>query len=273
MRCAWCQNPESQDWGLQIMYDATRCRGCGRCLEHCPHAAIRKDERFGLLVDPAACRGCGECCAACYYDARRLVGRSYSVPELMREILKDKRFYDNSGGGVTFSGGEPLLQPDFLAELCRRCREAGVHAAVETCGHVSWEAFAQVLPLLDLLYYDLKQVDPELHRRDTGVDNGLILDNLTAASREFAPLVVRIPVIPGRNDSLDTQRAILEFIAGLPRVESVELLPFHRLGSAKFAGLGREYAFEAVESLKPEDLRDIEALGKSLGLPVCIGTR
>ena len=272
LRCAWCQNPESQDRQPQIMYDATRCRGCGRCLECCPHGAIRKSDRYGLVVDPLACRACGECCSACYYDARRLVGRSYSVPELMREILRDKSFYENSGGGVTFSGGEPLLQPEFLEEICRQCRHSGVHTAVETCGHVSWRAFTRVVPFLDLVYYDLKQVDPELHRRDTGAANERVLDNLKSLSREAVPLVVRIPVVPGRNDCLEVQRAILRFVASLPRVDGVELLPFHRLGSSKYTGLGREYPFEGVESLSREDLAEIKALGESLGLPMRIGS-
>ena len=272
LRCQWCQNPESQLLNVEVMYDAKKCAACGRCIETCPNGAIRTDSYFGLLTDSVTCVGCGICTEACYYDARKLVGKNYKISALMVEILKDKGFYENSGGGVTFSGGEPLLQSDFLMGVCQACGEAQIHRAVETCGNVPWKVFDKLISELDLIFFDLKHIDPDLHKRYTGVTNELILDNLKKLSAVFSPLIVRIPVIPGFNDALETQNGIFGFLKNeLERVTAVELLPFHRLGSSKYKGLGRVYPMEDVVSLKKEDLRHLEKLGRDMRIPVRIG--
>ena len=272
LRCQWCQNPESQISNVEVMYDAKKCAGCGRCIENCPNDAIRVDPSFGLLTDSELCVGCGLCTETCYYDARKRVGMNYGVSTLMAEILKDKSFYENSGGGVTFSGGEPLLQSDFLVAVCQACGREQIHRAIETCGHAPWNVFTKLIPELDLIFFDLKHIDPGLHKQYTGVTNELILDNLRKLSGVFSPLIVRIPVIPGFNDPLETQKDIFGFLKNeLKRVTAVELLPFHRLGSSKYKGLGRAYPMENVISLKKEDLKHLEKLGRDMGLPVRVG--
>ena len=273
LHCQWCQNPESQLSRPEIMYDGKKCAACGRCLEGCPEKAVRKDERYGLLTDPALCVACGQCVSNCYYNARKLVGKTYTVDELMREILKDISFYENSGGGVTFSGGEPMLQAGFLRAVCLACREHRIHRAIETCGHASWNLFADIVDELDLVFFDLKHIDSEVHREHTGVPNELILENLKKIGRAAARLIVRIPVIPGFNDDPQIQRRMLWFIRNeVAGVEAVELLPFHRLGSAKYSGLGRIYAMDGIPSLKRNDLKNMLRFGLDLGLPVRIDT-
>ena len=272
LRCQWCQNPESQLSRLEVMYDAEKCAACHRCIEHCPNHAIRIDSYFGLLSDPEICKGCGLCTEACYYSARKLMGHAYSVPELMHEVCKDKSYFENSGGGVTFSGGEPLLQSGFLMHVCRACRREQIHTAIETCGNVAWQAFNHLIDELDLIFYDFKHIDPDLHKQHTGVSNKLILANLKKLSAAFSPLIVRIPVIPGFNDSLNTQKDMFHFLKyELERVEAIELLPFHRLGIGKYKGLGRYYKMENVHSLKKQDLTPLETLGREMGLPVRVG--
>ena len=271
LRCFWCQNPESQRADVEVMYDAGKCGGCRRCLDRCPQKAIRVDPRFGLVTDASLCRGCGACLESCYYSARRLMGRRYSVEGLMAEIRKDRTFYAYSGGGVTFSGGEPLLQPAFLASLACACRQEGIHTALETCGHAPWRSLVAVLPHLSLIYYDFKHLDPEAHGRSTGVSNRRILENLRRLSGLFRSLVVRIPVVPGFNDSPEVQRRMFGFLVKLPSAVEVELLPFHRLGSAKYTGLGREYHMDSVQSLRREDLNAAVQMGREMGLSIRSG--
>jgi pyruvate formate lyase activating enzyme len=272
LRCQWCQNPESQLSRVEVIYDAGKCADCRRCIEHCPNHAIRIDSYFGLLSDPEICEGCGLCTETCYYNARKLVGHAYSVPELIHEVCKDKSYYENSGGGVTFSGGEPLRQSDFLLHACRACRQEQIHTAIETCGNVAWQVFNNLIDELDLIFYDLKHIDPDLHKQHTGVTNELILANLKKLSAAFSPLIVRIPVIPGFNDSLNTQKDMFHFLKNeLTRVEAVELLPFHRLGTSKYKGLGRRYKMENIHSLKKQDLIPLVTLGREMGLPVRVG--
>jgi pyruvate formate lyase activating enzyme len=271
LRGQWCQNPESQCMRPQIMYYINLCQGCGRCLDLCPNQAIRRDDMFGLVTDPELCTACGLCAEQCYVEARKLMGSRMTVAEIMEEIRKDQPYYESSGGGITFSGGEPLLYPDFVREVARQCQEEGIHTAIETAGHVAWEVFEQVLPYLNLVFFDIKHLDPECHKRYTGVTNERILRNLQQLSEVFAPIIIRVPVIPGCNDSIDVQQRIYEFVKGLRGVERVELLPYHRLGSSKYKGLGREYPFAGVDSLKKDEIAHLVKLGQTLGVPVQIG--
>jgi pyruvate formate lyase activating enzyme len=207
----------------------------------------------------------------CYSDARKLVGKSYSVSELLFEIRKDLDFFQNSGGGVTFSGGEPLLQEDFLAEVCKKCRELGIHTAVETAGNVPWEHIQKLIPHLNLIYYDLKHIDSEVHRKYTGVKNERILENFKKLSLCFHPIIVRVPVIPGFNDTVETQQRMYSFLRKKRGVVHVELLPYHRLGMSKYRGLGVSYEMEGIQSLGRDDLVHLERLGKKMGVNVRVG--
>ena len=236
LRCAWCANPESQQPGPQIAWFENLCAGCGRCAEACSRSAITMDGRRPL-TDRRGCSGCGDCAAACSREARRLLGRKLSADELMAEVRRDAPFFRRSGGGVTFSGGEPLSQPSFLCECLRRCRRWGYHTAVETCGQASWEVLSEAAEVADLFLYDLKQVRSARHRELTGLGNELILENLEKLLESGAEVTVRVPVVPGANDDRESLEALSAFVAGHPLLRRVELLPCHPLGAHKYAAL------------------------------------
>lgn len=236
LRCAWCANPESQQPGPQIAWFENLCAGCGRCAESCPQGAITMDESR-VRTDRRLCVACGACAAACPRGARRLLGREVTVDEVMAEVRRDAPFYRRSGGGVTFSGGEPLAQPGFVLACLERSRRWGYHTAVETCGQVRWEDLRAAARVTDLFLYDLKQLDSAGHERLTGVGNKLILENLEKLLEIGAEVTVRVPVVPGANDDAESLAALAAFVAGHPGVRRVELLPYHTLGLHKYDAL------------------------------------
>ena len=245
LRCAWCHNPESQHAEPQLMYERDKCKGCGKCLEKCPHAL-------------QTCTLCGACAFYCMAGARRLCGREYGAEDLLCEILADKAFYDSSEGGVTFSGGECMLQADFLAEMLRLCRANGVRTAVDTAGHVPFERFERILADTDLFLYDVKVMDARLHRQYVGVENDLILSNLAALLKRGARVWVRVPVVCGINDTEAEMRALRAFLTENGWPERIELLPYHALGVGKAAALGlAQQRFEAPDG---ERMRYLESL-------------
>lgn len=237
LACRWCHNPETQSFQPQLMEFAERCTGCGLCVDRCPEKCIRMGPR-GAEADRARCTACGVCAEVCPSDARSIAGREYPVEELARLLERDRQFYDNSGGGVTLSGGEPLAQdPDRLRALLRRLKRRGLHVAVDTCGDVPWASFENVLPYTDVFLYDLKAASPALHREFTGRDNQRILDNLARLSAAGAAINLRVPVIPGFNAGAEEQRAMRR-IAEKLRLTRVNLLPYHNTGRDKWARLG-----------------------------------
>lgn len=254
--CKWCCNPEGLSRKPVLMYREVRCVKCGNCLEACPHGAVTKGPDGVPVFDRAFCAVCEshDCVGACYHEGLVLSGKSYSVEDLIRIFQRDRQFW-GSGGGVTFSGGEPLLQQDFLRPLLRRCREIGVNTCVETTASLPSDWFMEAASLLDWIFVDIKSMDPEAHKRMTGADNALTLKNirLLAESDLDCFVVVRIPVIPGFNDSEENIRATARFVreCGL---EVINLLPFHRLSESKWKQLGREYAFQDMPGLKLDEL-------------------
>ncbi len=272
LRCAWCANPESQVLEPEIMYHRTLCVGCHRCVEACPAGAIRPDDDYGLVTDPELCTVCGRCVEACLYAAREPVGKEMSVNELMRIVRRDRRYYDNSGGGVTLTGGEPLLRCAFVKELLKACKAEGIHTAIETCGFAPWDCVASVLPYLDLLFYDIKHIDSDRHRELTGRTNELILSNLSKATHTFAhgEIIVRIPYVPGQNDSEEALSGMFEFVGRLPNVKRIEVMPYHRLGSSKYPGLGRDYSLQDLDPVHSHELEHLKRLGEELGIVVRI---
>ena len=235
LRCAWCHNPESQSPNPQMLVYKNKCTGCGKCKEKCPNAL-------------ETCSLCGRCTLYCPHDAREICGKEYTVDEVMREILKDKVFYENSGGGVTFSGGECMLEIDFLEEALKECKKHGIHTAIDTAGHVPFAYFERILPYTDLFLYDIKCYDSEKHKKYTGVSNELLFSNLKKLLQTDKTIWVRIPVIPTVNDTEEEMLTIKTFLSSCGMPEKVELLPYHAMGEHKYAAIGKEAQFFSTPS-------------------------
>lgn len=266
LACWWCHNPEGQGSQPQLMFRANRCLAAMACIDACPKRAIRWEG--GSLTDWDVCDHCGDCADACYSGAREMVGRAISVDRLMTEIERDLPFYDQSGGGVTFTGGEPLFQRDFLHEMLHACRMKEIHAIVDTSGHAPWESFELILPWVNLFLYDLKLMDETRHLQFTGVSNQLILENLRRLSFTGTPLIVRIPLIPGVNDEQDDMEQFAIFLSGLPHLEGMEIIPYHEIGVPKYLSLGMNYRLEGLRPTAREQVEGVEKLFIRHGLPV-----
>ena len=256
LRCAWCHNPESQSFAPELILHPNRCILCAACVERCPSSAVNGQ----LTTDRERCQSCGGCVDVCYADAREIVGREMTVAQVLGQIEADQVFYDQSNGGVTFTGGEPLSQPRFLLDLLAACRPRNIHTAVDTSGFAAWTVVDQIRPLVDLFLYDLKLIDDEQHRQYTGVSNQLILSNLQQLSELGHNLIVRIPIIPGVNDDEKTLRQMGEFLASLAIVPPVELLAYHQIAAAKYANLGREYSLSGLIPPDKTRMEDIAGL-------------
>lgn len=235
--CAWCHNPESLRRAPELRVYLDRCVGCGRCVDVCPAGAQHLTEE-GRQFDRDLCRACGLCAAECFSGALELTGRDMTVDEVMAEVAKDEPYYRHSGGGVTFSGGEPVLQTEFLSHLLRACRERGLHTAVDTAGHYPWPKLEVLLDLTDLVLYDVKVLDPEVHLRVIGNDGERIRDNLHRLGQTGHPFAVRTPVIGGVNDTVEEIGGIARLIGQYPGLVYYELLPYHALGEDKLDSLG-----------------------------------
>jgi pyruvate formate lyase activating enzyme len=271
LRCLWCQNPESHEAHPQVLYYRSECISCRRCLGACPKGAVMDSPVYRFVTDQTKCRLHGACVEACYAGARKIVGRKMTVDEIMNSLERDVQFFRESGGGVTFSGGEPLLQAEAVAELARRCRTENVHTALETAGSVPWATMQGILPLINLVYFDLKHIDPSLHRKYTGAALEPILDNLRHASAAAERFIVRIPVVPGINADGQVMRRMFEFLRNETSAGEVELLPFHRLGLGKYDALGRSYAMGQTGNLSVSDCEPFVVMGRDMGLTVRAG--
>jgi len=256
LNCWWCHNPESQAMGPERVYRENRCIDCETCLTTCREGAISKNGP-GIITNGELCTLCGDCVETCYADAREIIGREVTVTDVMVEIEKDVAFYDESGGGVTISGGEPLLQRDFLQALLRACREREIHATVDTSGFVSWATFEYIRADVDLFLYDLKLMDNTDHQKYTGVSNPLILQNLQTLSQQGHNIVVRVPVIPGITDDDENIRQIGAFVAALPQPPPIELLPYHHIGADKYHRLNIAYELPSIQPPSEEKLSHI----------------
>ena len=256
LRCAWCHNPECIPFQAVLRYNESVCIGCGLCGENCPNGCHQLDET-GHVINRAACSGCGACVSACPAGALELNGRGYSEEELFKILDADHAFFKRSGGGVTFSGGEPVLQNIFLSGILKRCKENGLHTAVDTAGNVLWEMFESILPNTDLFLYDIKMITPEKHLEATGVRNDKILENLTELCRRNAKIWVRVPIIPDFHNA-DEISKIAAFLKDLP-LERIELIPYHRYGVGKYKSLGVPYTLTCTEP-SAEQMREMAEL-------------
>jgi pyruvate formate lyase activating enzyme len=270
--CMWCQNPESKELRSEIFYNRERCVGCGKCLPTCPEKAIQLYEGRSK-TNRELCEGCGTCVDVCPHEARSLIGRNVSAAEVFNEVNKDVIFYQRSGGGVTLSGGEPTVQPDFAISLLKLCKNAGIHTAIDTCGHVPWETMERILSHIDLVLYDFKHMNPAEHKRGTGASNNLILDNVKKIHHQCAiPLIARVAIIPGYNDSTGNIESIARFISNeLTPSINVHLLPYHRLGESKYDQLEKTRRTPGIEPLGEEEILRFKEVIESFGMTTIIG--
>jgi len=260
LRCAWCHNPEGLSPRPELMWYDVRCIGARDCLSACPEDALELTPQ-GMHIDRERCTACGACAEACPAAALEVIGQEWTPEEVFAEVQKDSVFYETSGGGVTLSGGEPMRQADFVLALARLCHEASVHVALDTCGAAPWERYAQVLPMVDLVLYDLKIFDGERHRASTGADNDLILENARRIAAAGKPMWIRTPVIPGYTADATNIAALGDFIASeLPTVERWDLLAYTNLGQPKYHRLDRPYALEGVPLLTRAEIETLHAI-------------
>lgn len=244
LKCRWCHNPESQSAAPQLFFYAHKCVGCGACKAVCKN------------THTPACTGCGACVPVCRHGAREITGRTATAREVLAVLVRDRAFYETSDGGITLSGGEPLLQPDFACEILQLSKETGLHTAVETAANVPWDVFARVLPFTDLVLCDIKGADEALHKKNTGVSNRLILENAEKLKNSGVQVRFRMPFVPGYNDG--ELAAVRALTAGY----ELELMAYHEIGAAKYAALGRDYPCAEVT---PPDKKEMAALAAANG--------
>lgn len=271
LRCLWCQNPESCTMEPKLFFMSEKCIGCGKCVPVCPNGAITIIDGKAK-TDRDKCNACGECVKVCPTEAREIVGETKTAGEVVKKVRQDELFYKTSGGGVTISGGEVLMQPEFALAILKLCKQAGIHTAIETCGFAKWEVFSKVLEYTDLVLYDFKHMDSAKHKEGTGVGNELILENAIKVYHEAKkPIAARVPTIPGYNDSRENISALAQFIVEkLGKDVKVHLLPYHHLGESKTERMEGEVVFSA-EVPTDEHMEELRALVESYGLTAVIG--
>ncbi|MDD5727131.1 MAG: glycyl-radical enzyme activating protein [Victivallales bacterium] len=267
LRCRWCHNPESQEIKPEISFTPEKFIGCGQCMAVCPAGALHDG-----IFDRERCIRCGRCTEHCYAHARELIGREMGVGEVLAEVMKDKLFYEFSGGGLTVSGGEPMFQFEFTLELLKQAKTAKLHTCMETCGYAPGKSYLAVAPYVDLFLFDLKETDPAKHKEYTGASLELIHKNLFALDRTGAKIIIRCPIIPGLNDRDDHFRALAEIANQLRHVEAIELLPYHPLGESKLKRLGKEKLLSVSENIGNDKVwKWLKAVQARTGIPVRTG--
>ena len=266
LRCFWCHNPEGIRSRPEVLFTPERCIGDAECVAVCPHSAHEFTDGVHAF-HRLCCDACGDCVDSCYANALELSGRQRSVDDVLAEILADRAFYETSGGGVTLSGGDPLVQPAFTAALLQACKAEGIHTALETAAHCRWETLAGLLPLTDLVMMDIKHMDPGRHEAATGVSNERILANARRLAESGVSLIVRIPIVPGVNDTPAEIAAIAGFVRSLDG-PALELLPFHRLAENKYRSLGLTYMASALTPPSKEQMEHLTVAAAACGVMV-----
>jgi pyruvate formate lyase activating enzyme len=268
LRCEWCHNPESVNAFPELLTHDAKCIACGKCVEKCPVKAITLDGK-ARKIDREKCNLCFECIPVCPAGALEKVGEYVTIDDMIAEIEKDEIFYRHSGGGVTISGGEPLLQPQFLRQILQACKDRNLYTALDTSGYAPWKNLESVMDLVDLVLYDVKHMDPKLHKKGTGVDNRLILENLRKIPKKVK-IWLRVPLIAGYNDSEDNIRKTVQL--GLEvHAEKLSLLAYHDLAVGKYSSLGRDYLLKDAKPPSQEHIEHLKKLSEDMGLPCTVG--
>lgn len=267
LKCEWCHNPETQRFEKEMQVDRKKCTGCGTCASVCPNGAVRMTEDHRPSWDPKACTFCGKCENFCPAGVREIVGREYTVKELTKELMKDQMFYEESGGGVTFSGGEVMsMDMDFILAMAKELKRQDVTLTIDTCGYVPYERFEKILPYVNTFLYDVKVMDPELHKKYMGTDNKLILENLIRLSQDGARIYIRIPTIKEVNGNEQNMKETIAFLKEHDiHPAGVNLLPYHDTGSGKYAKLGMEYKGTDLHAPDKEEMEAFAALFVNAG--------
>lgn len=267
LKCEWCHNPETQRFEKEMQVDREKCSGCGTCASVCPNGAVRMTEDHRPAWDPKACTFCGKCENFCPAGSREIVGREYTVKELTKELMKDQMFYEESGGGVTFSGGEVMsMDMDFILAMAKELKRQDVTLTIDTCGYVPYERFEKLLPYVNTFLYDVKVMDPELHKKYMGTDNKLILENLIRLSQDGARIYIRIPTIKEVNGNEENMKETIAFLKEHDiHPAGVNLLPYHDTGSGKYAKLDMEYKGTDLHAPDKEEMEAFAALFVNAG--------
>jgi pyruvate formate lyase activating enzyme len=265
LKCVWCQNPESQKSYAEIRWHSERCIGCRKCIKACPKSAISLVGDC-LITDRNLCINCGTCAKVCFAQARELCGRYMTAGEVFNIVKRDIIFYNNTGGGITVSGGEPTSQPAFLVELLKKCKDAGIHTAVDTCGYFKWGVFEDILRYTDLVLFDLKHMDSKKHYEYMGVYLEPILENLRKIDKSGKDIWIRTPLVPGYNDSIENLEKQADLMAGLKNLKRFDLLPYHSYGRQKYPMLDLVYGLEKVKSPSVKRMQTLKKIFEKKGI-------
>lgn len=269
LKCQWCSNPESQRPDPQLGFFEDKCAGCLQCVSVCPYG---EEFKTNHRIEWEKCIGCLKCVDTCLFGARVAYGKTMTVREVVDIVKRDMTFFKNSGGGVTLGGGEATFQPGFAENILKSCQEEGIHTAMETCGFTAPEKFGRIIRYVDLLLFDIKNMDSDIHKKFTGVGNEIILENAKLASKTVKEMIVRFPLIPDFNDSRKNLEDMARFISKeLPSVKRIDILPYHTIGESKNTRIGKEYTFKHENEIDDAKINESKAILEAAGLQVSIG--